>query len=300
MKRILIPTDFSTNSWKAIEYALHLFKNIKCTIYFLNTYTPAISGGRIIHHNQSRPGRQETPRERSSKQLQSLLRTIETTYPNHKHEFITVSSFSFLLDEVHELVSNHKMDCMVLGATGLSNQARCLWGSNTINLLRKGQRCAVLVVPNYPEFNVPTEIFQITNLTGNPALTDLNLIKRVRKELKLGLHIYVSGRHQEGLDQVQRYHLQIVKQRWDVKPDTIEIPLKRSTTGDSLEFQPNTRHGQLWLLSCQEIELLLKTPQAELFSWSRSVALCPVWIAPLVTTNAVVDEQASPSIANSC
>ncbi len=300
MKRILIPTDFSTNSWKAIEYALHLFKNSNCTIYLLNTYTPTISGGRIIHHTQSKPNRQESPMVRSNKQLQGLVRTIETTCPNPRHEFITVSSFSFLLDEVHEMVTDHKMDCMVLGAKGVTNQDGCPWGSNTINLLRKGQRCAVLVVPNYPEFDIPTEIFQITNLTGNPALTDLSLIKRVRKELRLGLHIYVSGRHQEGLDQVQRYHLQIVKQRWDVKPDTIEIPLKPSTTENKSEFSPNARPDQLWLLSFQEIELLLKTPQAELFSWSRSVAMCPVWIAPLVTTNAVVDEQASPSIVNSC
>lgn len=300
MKRILIPTDFSTNSWKAIEYALNLFKNINCTIYLLNTYTPAISGGRIIHQTQSKPSPIETPQKSSKKQLNALVKTIETIFTNPRHTFITVSSFSFLLDEVHEMVLEHKMDCMVLGAKGASNQVDVLFGSNTINLLRRGQRCAVLVVPECEEIKIPTEIFQITNLTGNPALTDLTLIKRVRKELNLRLHIYVTRRHPEGLDQVQRYHLQIIKHRWDVKPNFVETPLKQSKTRNGIELSPKRTPIQLWLLSFQEIELVLETPQVNLFSWSRSATLCPVWIAPIVNVDPAVGKQVSKSIASSC
>lgn len=300
MKRILIPTDFSANSWKAIEYALHLFKNINCTIYLLNAYTPAISGGRIIHHTHSKTSPVETPQECSKKQLNALVNTIETKFGNPKHKVVTVSSFSFLLDEVHEMVLEHKMDCMVLGAKGVSNQGDVLLGSNTINLLRKGQRCAVLVVPDCKEFKAPTEIFQITNLTGNPALTDLTLIKKIRKDLNLKLHIYVTHRHPEGLDQVQRYHLQIVKRRWDVKPNILETQLKRDKTRNSRELSPTNTPSQLWLLSFQEMELVLETSQTDFFSWSRSATMCPVWIAPMVNANGAFGRQVSKSIARLC
>ena len=36
MKNILIPTDFSENSWNAIKYALQFFKKKKCNFYLLH------------------------------------------------------------------------------------------------------------------------------------------------------------------------------------------------------------------------------------------------------------------------
>ena len=42
MRKILLPTDFSENSWNAIKYALHYFKEDVCHFYLINTYTPII------------------------------------------------------------------------------------------------------------------------------------------------------------------------------------------------------------------------------------------------------------------
>ena len=42
MTRILLPTDFSDNSFEAIRYALMVYKDIECTFYLLNTYTPPV------------------------------------------------------------------------------------------------------------------------------------------------------------------------------------------------------------------------------------------------------------------
>mgnify|MGYP000303646047 CR=1 FL=1 len=43
MKKILLPTDFSENAQKAIDYALLLFKNEACTFYLLHAYHDAPS-----------------------------------------------------------------------------------------------------------------------------------------------------------------------------------------------------------------------------------------------------------------
>ena len=37
-RKILLPTDFSNNSWLAINYALQLFKNEACDFYLLNAF----------------------------------------------------------------------------------------------------------------------------------------------------------------------------------------------------------------------------------------------------------------------
>ena len=36
MKNILLPTDFSENSWNAIKYALEFYKNTPVNFYILN------------------------------------------------------------------------------------------------------------------------------------------------------------------------------------------------------------------------------------------------------------------------
>ena len=36
MKNILLPTDFSENSWNAIKYAISFFKNQDCNFYLLH------------------------------------------------------------------------------------------------------------------------------------------------------------------------------------------------------------------------------------------------------------------------
>ena len=42
MKNILVPTDFSENSWNAIQFALEFFKDSKCNFYLLHV-TPITS-----------------------------------------------------------------------------------------------------------------------------------------------------------------------------------------------------------------------------------------------------------------
>ncbi len=36
MKCILLPTDFSINSWNAIQYGLSMFKETECTFHLLS------------------------------------------------------------------------------------------------------------------------------------------------------------------------------------------------------------------------------------------------------------------------
>ena len=37
-RRILLPTDFSKNAWRAITYAQELYKNESCNFYILNVF----------------------------------------------------------------------------------------------------------------------------------------------------------------------------------------------------------------------------------------------------------------------
>ncbi|WKX76899.1 universal stress protein [Zobellia laminariae] len=72
MKRILLPTDFSDNSFEAIRYALLVFKEIECTFFLLHTYTPPVYQTEYLIGSSGQLGLGDVMRETSQTQLEQL------------------------------------------------------------------------------------------------------------------------------------------------------------------------------------------------------------------------------------
>ena len=110
MKKILLPTDFSENSWNAISYALNLFKNETCTFYLLNAYTPVIYHVEYVLVNPAQYGLGDAVRENALKQLDIFKDRMTKTFKNPKHTIETIAAFNTLVSEVKELVAKKKID----------------------------------------------------------------------------------------------------------------------------------------------------------------------------------------------
>ena len=157
MKNILLPTDFSDNSWNAIQYGLQLFKDHKCTFYLLNTYTPIIYDVQYFEVAAAQAGLIDAMKETSKKGLDKLLVKINTEFKNENHTFSTISSFNTLVREVEELYQGNAIDFIVMGTQGASGLNEVLFGSNTVHVL-KNAKCPVLAIPNNFSFEAPHEI----------------------------------------------------------------------------------------------------------------------------------------------
>lgn len=157
MKRILLPTDFSQNSWNAISYALQLFKNQTCTFTILNTYTPIIYQLESAQLSAAQFGLQDAMKEVSENGLEQLKTRIEKEYKNPKHIFAYSSAFNTLTEEINALYDGNVMDMIIMGTQGASGVKEILFGSNTIHIINKA-KCPVLAVPNDYEFEPPHEI----------------------------------------------------------------------------------------------------------------------------------------------
>jgi len=72
MKRILLPTDFSDNAYEAIAYAINMHKDVKCTFYLLNTYTPAIYRTEYLIGSPGQIGLGDVLQESSMSRLEKL------------------------------------------------------------------------------------------------------------------------------------------------------------------------------------------------------------------------------------
>ncbi len=157
MKNILLPTDFSKNSWNAIEYALSFFEQTPCNFYVLHvsrlnnisvgeaTYMP---DSKVIEEYYIKP---------SKIQLQKVLKQIKRLPKNNNHRFYTLTDYNLFIDSIRKHVEEKNIDCIVMGTKGASGLKKYIVGSNTGDVITK-VKCATLAVPENASYKKPKEI----------------------------------------------------------------------------------------------------------------------------------------------
>ena len=94
MKRILLPTDFSSIAWNAIKYALALFEKEPCTFYVLHTYTPAFYRMDYMLGGPSFSAVPDAEVNRAAAGLDNTLSDIKGISKNPEHRFEILSAFN--------------------------------------------------------------------------------------------------------------------------------------------------------------------------------------------------------------
>lgn len=146
MKTILIPTDFSTNAWNAIVYALRMFQNHTVKFYLLHTYTPAFYRVDYFLGGPEFSAIPDLGVDRSVSGLEETVARIKKQYPNARHSFETISAFNTLTDEIQEQCNSKDIDLIVMGTQGASGAKQLFLGSSTVFVIRKA-KIPVLAIP---------------------------------------------------------------------------------------------------------------------------------------------------------
>lgn len=176
MKHILLPTDFSENSWNAIIYAIQLFRNEECTFHLYNAYTPIIYHVEYVLVNPAQFGLGDRVREASLESLNKLTKRIKKEFKeNPNHQFVTVARFDSLVPGIKELVSERHIDLIVMGTQGATGAKEVLFGTNTVHVF-KDIKCPVLAIPSEFDFESPQEILLPTDLKLTYQNTHLDLL----------------------------------------------------------------------------------------------------------------------------
>lgn len=163
-RKILLPTDFSENSWNAIKYAIELFNDELCDFYILNVFTTIGFASDNIMVPEMGEIAYNTAYKNSEKGLEKILYRISLRKDNPNHEFFTISKYDTLLYSIKEVVENEKIDLIIMGTRGASNVLTTFFGSNTVNVMEKVRNCPVLAIPDRINFRTPKEIVFPTSL----------------------------------------------------------------------------------------------------------------------------------------
>ncbi|MCM4173300.1 universal stress protein [Arenibacter sp. TNZ] len=153
MKNILLPTDYSNNSWNAMEYAVKLFRDVPCNFYILHV-DPLIQSD--LMHNSFAIST-NTLDITLEDNLTYTHRLIQTISRNKAHHFITLHDYGNLIDIIRKTVLDKKVDLIVMGTKGASGIKGAIVGSNTGNAITKVP-CNLLVIPEKAEPAIPENI----------------------------------------------------------------------------------------------------------------------------------------------
>lgn len=194
MTRILLPTDFSDNSFKAIAYGLSLYKNVDCTFYLLNTYMPPVYHTEYILGSPGQIGLGDIIQEESKKNLKELKTKLEKEFKNPLHTFITHSAFNMLTNEVAQITEAENIDLVIMGTKGATGAQEILFGTNTVHVL-KNSKCPVLAIPHNFDYEEPSVILFPTDyevsFTKEKLATLLKIVKEHRSEINV-MHVFTQ------------------------------------------------------------------------------------------------------------
>jgi len=181
MLKVLLPTDFSDNSFEAIRYALQTFKEMECKFYLLHTYMPPVYHAEYAMGSPGLIGLGDMYREDAIKDLDKLQNRLENQYMNSKHSFESYARLNMLTNEVNEMVEHNNIDVIVMGTKGATGAQEILFGTHTVHIIKKA-KCPVIAIPPNFEYEVPKEILFPTDYEVDFKKEPLNLLYKIAKQ----------------------------------------------------------------------------------------------------------------------
>jgi len=203
-KKILIPTDFSTNSWNALVYAFNLYKDEECTFYLLNAFQLYDFPTDTIRDAKPGEAEYEKEKEKSESGLEGLLEGINMRNDTSNHHFEIISRYNKVIDAVRKTVKEKGIEFLIMGTKGENNPETTLYGSNAVDVIERVQNCPVLVLPPNINFEdkVNNEIVFATNFKTLYNHHELDYLVDIAKRSKAAIRVlYVQKSNKLSSDQ---------------------------------------------------------------------------------------------------
>lgn len=188
MKHILLPTDFSENSWNAISYAIELFKDENCTFHLLNNYIPVIYNVEYVLGYPAQFGLVDTVRNSAQENLKRLHERINKQFKkNPKHKFETTVRFDSLISGINAYIQKQPVNLIVMGTKGATGAKKVLFGTNTVDVF-KTIKCPTLAIPSGFTFEPLKDLLFPTDLEISYKNSQLVLLKSIARRHKSRVH----------------------------------------------------------------------------------------------------------------
>ena len=158
MKKILVPTDFSPNADKALDFAVQIARQAKAEIILLHVCYELDDTSFKDKHTLYKEYNQKTIDE-ANENLLLLKKTIEDT---EKFSVKIQLYKGTVTDTILHASEEHHADLIIMGTLGDSDIEEKIFGSKTARIIGK-TNVPVMAVPRLSEWNIPNKILLAVN-----------------------------------------------------------------------------------------------------------------------------------------
>jgi nucleotide-binding universal stress UspA family protein len=210
--KILLPTDFSNNSWHAINYALKLYKNDSCDFYILNVFSATSNILDSLLNMEPGSELYESGKARSENGLAKLLDKLTIKgYNNTKHHFSAISKFNNVIEAIKNVVEEKDIEMIIMGNKGETGSRRVVFGSTAVYVMEKARNCPVMVVPELATLTLPKEIVFPTSYRTHYKRRELRYLINIAKKCNATIAIlHISEENK--LDKNQLEHKKMLEE----------------------------------------------------------------------------------------
>lgn len=181
MKTIIIPTDFSQNSIKAIDFAADYFNQAGNRFIICHVYDIPVGGTSGLFTLL------EQLRLQAEKDMKELMSMLEEKYAGKHFSFESKVLQGNFEDEVKALSKSKQADFAILGTKGASGMKDILIGSNAATLLKNVDLPIFAIPTNYDKSAINEIIF---SYDGNAVeQQDVQLMVDFSKENNLSIKV---------------------------------------------------------------------------------------------------------------
>ena len=188
MKKILVPTDFSTPAQNALKVAAQLAKEHQSEIYLLHNIELPADMVNPVGETRSN----DLPEAIFFMKLAKKRFTEMLSQPYLEgltiHEIV---EFDQVFDGILQQSSKHGCDFIVMGSQGATGFKEMFVGSNTEKVVRRSEIPVLVIKKDRPDFKLDKFLFA-TNLDGHNKKT-LNKVIEFTEQVKAKLHlVYIN------------------------------------------------------------------------------------------------------------
>ena len=211
MKNILLPTDFSENSWNAIKYAIQFFETSTCNFHLLHVDRLSYMVAGDIPYTATENVIEEVYTKPAKMKLRKILKQISETFPEHKkHKFYTHTDYNFFIESIENFVEEKEIDCIVMGTKGANGLSQYIIGTNTYDVIKK-INCTILAVPENTRYSKLKEIALPTDFLSSYDSEILQFIAKILKQFKASLRIVHVNKSKAELNEDQETNKKILE-----------------------------------------------------------------------------------------
>jgi nucleotide-binding universal stress UspA family protein len=221
MKTLVVPTDFSSVSVNAMNYAVDMAQAINAGIVLLHVYNVPVSFTDPPVSPVTTISVEEMKRT-SEERLQELKKNLVTVTAG-KVEVFTEARLGDTIEELTSICKSVEPLAIIMGSHGATGLERMIMGSTTLTAIRQ-LRCPVIVVPPGTTYHGIKKIGLACDFENIVQSTPVEYIKNIVREFGADLYVLnVQDIDQDDLEDTIMDTAYLDAMLEDVRPKYVQL-----------------------------------------------------------------------------